>query len=217
MCNYPDTEHGTSSTRTHTHTCAHTHTHTHSGKIGSTKSSLGKSWRAEAVACVWVCVCVGMCKWVSKHNCVHVCAWVRSGRGRPLLPPSLLLPSLLLLAWKINNFSIKINTECFFRRWAAVGVPGLGNLQHCVCRVCESIPQCVCVSCVSVCCVLLLCENSLSAWKYATHATSGRVCVSVRQSMLVHVSVYACVCVRACLSLLLLVFWGRLRCLQVNF
>lgn len=105
---------------------------------------------------------------MSKHDCVYVrvCVGFRSGRGRPLLLPSLLLP-LLLLAWKINNFSIKINTECFFRWWAAEGVPGLGNLQCVVCvQVFASVCQCVPgVSCVSVCCVLLCTfhENSLSA------------------------------------------------------
>lgn len=231
MCNYPDTEHGTSSTRTHTQTHTHVHilthtrnTHTHSGKIGSTKSSLGKSWRAVAVACV--CVCVSACanEWVNTTVYMCVC-----GLG---VGVAALCCCRLCCYWhgKLTIFQLKSIPSAFFvggRQWACQG--WVIYSAACVCK-CVSVWVWVwCVSCVSVCCVLLCTfhENSLSAWKYATHATSGRlpssvcVCVSVcgrvRQSVLVHVSVFACVCVRACLSLLLLVFWGRLRCLQVNF
>lgn len=133
---------------THTHTCTYSHTqatHTHSGKIGSTKSSLGKSWRAEAVACV--CVCVSACanEWVNTTVYMCVC-----GLG---VGVAALCCCRLCCYWhgKLTIFQLKSIPRAFFvggRQWACQGLV---------------IYSTACVVCVQVYLSVRVCRVCLSA------------------------------------------------------
>lgn len=160
MCNYPDTEHGTSSTRTHTYLHTHTYVNTRSthtaAKLAAQKVHLAKVEELRPLH-VCACVCVGMCKWVSKHDCVYVCVCVGGlGVGVAALCCCRLC-CCLCCYWhgKLTIFQLKSIPSAFFvggRQWVCQG--WVICSVSCVCKclqVCASVCL-VCRVCLSVVC-----------------------------------------------------------------
>lgn len=150
MCNYPDTEHGTSSTRTHTHTHMHILTHT------SNTHTQRQNWQHKKFTwqklkswgrCMSVCVCVSACanEWVNTTVYMCVC-----GLG---VGVAALCCCRLCCYWhgKLTIFQLKSIPRAFFvggRQWACQGLV---------------IYSTACVVCVQVYLSVRVCRVCLSA------------------------------------------------------